>query len=204
MSGGAGGVALQGAEPLLHEVAGIDEVGRGPLAGPVVAAAVILRRPVPGIADSKKLPAARRRELARQILDCAAVGLAAASVEEIDRINILQATFLAMRRAVARLRLSPRRLLVDGNRAPAFGIETVCIVDGDALDPSIGAASIVAKVARDRLMARLALRYPAYGWERNAGYGTPEHLLAMSRAGLSPHHRRSFAPARQLTLGLTD
>ncbi len=204
MSGIAGLVALDGSEPLLHEVAGIDEVGRGPLAGPVVAAAVILLRPVPGIADSKKLPAARRRELAKQIAEAAAVGLAAASVAEIDRINILQATFLAMRRAVARLRVSPRRLLVDGNCAPRFDVETRCIVDGDAIDPSIGAASIVAKVARDRLMARLALRYPAYGWERNAGYGTPEHLSAMSRAGLTPHHRRSFAPARQLALRLAE
>lgn len=197
-------VALDVAEPPLHEVAGIDEVGRGPLAGPVVAAAVVLLRPVPGIADSKKLTAARRRELAQRIAESAAVGLAAASVAEIDRINILQATFLAMRRAVARLQVTPRRLLVDGNRAPVFDVETRCIIDGDALDPSIGAASIVAKVARDRLMARLALRYPAYGWERNAGYGTREHLSAMSLSGLSPHHRRSFAPARQLTLRLSD
>ena len=183
-------------------IAGMDEVGRGPLAGPVVAAAVVLLRHVPGIADSKCLSPARRVELAALIREAGAVGIAAASVAEIDRINILQATFLAMRRAVARLRETPQRLLVDGNRAPAFGIDTVCIVGGDATEPSIGAASIVAKVARDRLMARLACRYPAYGWERNAGYGTPEHLLAMRSSGLSPHHRRSFAPARQLALDL--
>jgi ribonuclease HII len=194
-------VALDGCPPEAH-VAGIDEVGRGPLAGPVVAAAVILMRHVPGIADSKCLPAARRVELARLIHDAGVVGLAAASVAEIDRFNILQATFLAMRRAVVRLRVSPRRLLVDGNCAPPFDVETVCIVGGDASEPAIGAASIVAKVARDQLMARLAGRYPAYGWERNAGYGTPEHLLAMRRAGLSPHHRRSFAPARQLSLDI--
>jgi ribonuclease HII len=206
MSDGAGYIALDGvgASGFDEGVAGIDEVGRGPLAGPVVAAAVILLRPVAGIADSKQLSAARRRELARLILESGAVGLAAASVAEIDRINILQATFLAMRRAVARLRVAPRRLLVDGNKAPAFGIETICIVGGDASEPSIGAASIVAKVARDRLMARLGSRYPAYGWDRNAGYGTAEHLLAMRATGLSPHHRRSFAPARQLALGRMD
>lgn len=183
-------------------VAGIDEVGRGPLAGPVFAAAVILRDRIDGIANSKVLSPARRAVLATAIRGSARIGLGAASVVEIDRINILQATFLAMRRAVARLDIVPCRLLVDGNRAPEFGISTLCIVGGDAVEPSIGAASIIAKVARDALMARLARRYPQYGWERNAGYGTPEHLAAMQRAGLTPHHRRSFAPARQVTVGI--
>jgi ribonuclease HII len=191
MNAAAGVISL---DPL---IAGIDEVGRGPLAGPVLAAAVILNQPVDGIADSKVLTPARRAALAVAIRGSARIGIGAASVIEIDRINILQATFLAMRRAVARLDIVPSRLLVDGNRAPEFGISTLCIVGGDAIEPSIGAASIIAKVARDALMARLARRYPQYGWERNAGYGTPEHLTAMRSAGLTPHHRRSFAPARQ-------
>jgi ribonuclease HII len=181
-------------------VAGVDEVGRGPLAGPVVAAAVILLRPIEGLADSKKLSAARRERLCPAIRAAAIVGLAAASVAEINRLNILQATFLAMRRAVARLGLTPSRLLVDGTCAPGLDIETRCIVDGDASEPAISAASIVAKVLRDHLMARLARRYPHYGWERNAGYGTPEHLAGMRGVGLSPHHRRSFAPVRRLAL----
>jgi ribonuclease HII len=181
-------------------VAGIDEVGRGPLAGPVLAAAVILLRPVAGLADSKLLSAARREALCPLIQAAGVVGLAAASVAEIDRLNIEQATFLAMRRAVARLAVAPERLLVDGKRAPAFGVETSCIVGGDGTEPAISAASIVAKVARDRLMARLARRHPHYGWERNAGYGTAEHLGAMRRVGLTPHHRLSFAPVRELAV----
>jgi ribonuclease HII len=182
--------------------AGIDEVGRGPLAGPVLAAAVILLRPVPGLADSKTLSPARREALCPLIRAAAIVGLGAASAAEIDRLNILRATFLAMRRAVARLGATPARILVDGDRAPELGVETRCIVGGDASEPAISAASIVAKVARDRLMARLARRHPGYGWERNAGYGTAEHLAAMCRLGLTPHHRMSFAPARRLELGL--
>jgi ribonuclease HII len=183
-------------------VGGIDEVGRGPLAGPVVAAVVVLVTPVDGIDDSKRLTPARRVELARLIRASARVGLAAASVAEIDRLNILQATWLAMRRAVRRLGVRPEQLLVDGDRAPDFGIPARCIVGGDALEPAIGAASIVAKVARDGLMMRLARRYPGYGWEHNVGYGTEEHRLAMARLGLTPHHRRSFAPARQGMLDL--
>jgi ribonuclease HII len=184
-------------------VAGIDEVGRGPLAGPVVAAAVILCRPVAGIADSKQLNAKQREQVAGELLGCAFFGIGAASVEEIDRINILQATFLAMSRALARLPVRPTRVLVDGNRAPAFPVPADCIVDGDASVPSIGAASIIAKVLRDRLMVRLAQRYPGYGFATNVGYGTREHLDGLERLGPTIHHRRSFAPVRQLCLDLS-
>ncbi|MFO1035378.1 MAG: ribonuclease HII [Geminicoccaceae bacterium] len=181
-------------------VAGVDEVGRGPLAGPVVACAVILLEPIEGIADSKALKAQERERLAAIIRTTALVGLAAASVEEIGRLNILHASLLAMRRAVARLPRVPAMVLVDGNRPPALGLPTRCIVGGDASEPAIGAASIVAKVARDRLMARLAARWPGYGFERNAGYPTPEHQAALRRLGLTPHHRRGFAPCAQLVL----
>ena len=178
--------------------AGVDEVGRGPLAGPVVAAAVVLLRPVAGIADSKRLSPERRRELAALIHTHAVVSLAAASVAEIERFNILGATMLAMRRAVARLRVRPGLVLIDGNRAPALGLPCRCVVGGDAIVPEIGAASIVAKVVRDALMVRLAQRHPGYGWEHNAGYPTPEHLAALTRLGLNLHHRRQFAPCAQL------
>lgn len=177
-------------------VAGVDEVGRGPLAGPVLAAAVILPEPVDGITDSKLLSPARREALAAALAERAIVAVGAASVEEIDRLNILRATLLAMRRAVARLPVRPRAILVDGNQPPGLDLPTRCVVGGDALVPAIGAASIVAKVARDRLMCRLATRYPGYGWERNAGYGTAEHRAALGSLGLTPHHRRSFAPCR--------
>lgn len=183
-------------------VCGIDEVGRGPLAGPVVAAAVVLTVPVDGVGDSKALAAARRGELALAIHATAQVSLGAASAAEIDRLNILQATFLAMRRALARLKLRPDRLLVDGNRDPGLGLPTSCIVGGDGSEPAIGAASIVAKVARDRLMTLLATRHPGYGFERNAGYPTLEHRLALARLGPTRHHRRSFAPCRQVLLAL--
>ncbi len=183
-------------------VAGLDEVGRGPLAGPVVAAAVVLRRPIPGLADSKALTAATREALCLRILEQAWVAVGAASVIEIDRINILQASLLAMRRAVARLPTVPARLQVDGKIPPGLAIPTECIIGGDALIPAISAASIVAKVTRDRLMRRLALRYPGYGFERNVGYGTPEHLSGLRRVGPTCHHRRSFAPvARLLVVG---
>jgi ribonuclease HII len=185
-------------------VCGIDEVGRGPLAGPVVAAAVVLSVPIEGVADSKTLAAARREVLAEAIRAEAQVGLGAASAAEIDRLNILQATFLAMRRALARLPVPPDRVLVDGNQDPRLGLPTSCVIGGDACEPAIGAASIVAKVVRDRLMARLALRHPGYGFEHNAGYPTPEHLLALTRLGPSSHHRRSFAPCRQQLSLLTE
>jgi ribonuclease HII len=185
-------------------VAGVDEVGRGPLAGPVVAAAVILPQPIDGIADSKQLSPKERVEVATAIVERAWFGIGAASVGEIDRINILQATMLAMQRAVARLPVQPHRVMVDGNRAPCLPCPAECVIDGDALVPAIGAASILAKVLRDRLMQRLACRYPGYGFATNVGYGTPEHLTGLERHGPTRHHRGSFAPIRQLTLALLD
>ena len=178
--------------------AGVDEVGRGPLAGPVVVAAVILRRPIAGLADSKQLRAAERVRLSLLIREHAVIAVAAASVEEIARLNILGATLLAMRRAVGRLAMRPALVLVDGNRPPTLDLPVRCVIGGDATVPEISAASIVAKVLRDRLMANLALRHPGYGWERNAGYGTAEHLAALDRLGLNHHHRRGFAPCARL------
>ncbi|MCH8685648.1 ribonuclease HII [Pedomonas mirosovicensis] len=181
-------------------VAGIDEAGRGPLAGPVIAAAVVLdpnRIPV-GIADSKALARAKREALLEELLLAAHVGIGEASADEIDQINILQATLLAMRRAVEALPVRPAVALVDGNRAPKLPIPCQTVVKGDATCLSIAAASIVAKVTRDRIMDRLALEHPGFGWERNAGYGTAEHLAALRQIGPTPHHRRSFAPVREL------
>jgi ribonuclease HII len=183
-------------------MAGVDEVGRGPLAGPVVVAAVILRRPIEGLADSKQLSAAQRQRLSFLIREHATVAVAAASVREIERLNVLGATLLAMRRAVERLGVRPGLVLVDGNRPPVLDLPVRCVVGGDATVPEISAASIVAKVVRDRLMARLARRHPGYGWERNAGYGTAEHLAALARLGLNRHHRRGFAPCARLVLPL--
>ncbi|MSP50792.1 MAG: ribonuclease HII [Alphaproteobacteria bacterium] len=180
-------------------VAGVDEVGRGPMAGPVVAAAVIFLDPlrIPnGIADSKVLAKAERERLDAEIRAVAMVGVGAASVDEIDRINILQATFKAMQRAVARLPTQPAMVLVDGDRTPRFDCCAMPVVRGDARSLSIAAASIVAKVTRDHLMERLASRYPDYGWESNAGYCTAFHRGAVDRHGLTRHHRRSFAPVR--------
>ena len=185
-------------------VCGIDEVGRGPLAGPVVAAAVILdRRRLPralrnGLDDSKKLAPEARAEFAAALRACATIGLGAASAAEIDRVNILNATFLAMRRAVAALPVTPEAALVDGNRAPHLPCRAEPVIGGDGLSLSIAAASIVAKVTRDGLMRRLALRYEGYGWETNVGYGTEEHRAAIVRLGLTPHHRLSFQPSRDL------
>ena len=184
-------------------IAGIDEVGRGPLAGPVVAAAVILLEPCAGLADSKLLSAERREELAAEVRRVAWIGLGAASVAEIDRLNILRASLLAMRRAVARLGCLPELALVDGDRMPELPCPAEAVIDGDATVPAISAASIVAKVARDRLMRRLAQRYPGYGWDTNVGYATAEHRAALQQLGASCHHRRSFAPVRlQLDLPL--
>ncbi len=182
-------------------VAGVDEAGRGPLAGPVVAAAVILdvARIPAGIDDSKKLKGEHRERLHGLIVASAHVGVGIASVEEIDSINILQATFLAMVRAIEALPVAPHHLLIDGNRAPKQ-LPCACrtVVGGDALSLSIAAASIIAKVTRDRIMTELAVTHPHYGWERNAGYGTPEHQRALSLVGISPHHRKSFEPVYRL------
>ncbi|HEU0054062.1 MAG TPA: ribonuclease HII [Longimicrobium sp.] len=183
----------------LH-VAGVDEVGRGPLAGPVVAAAVIL--PVgcwiDGVDDSKKLTHEKRVALYERIVSsCVCWGAGAASTVEIDRINIRRATALAMQRAIARLSCPPGHLLVDGLPVAELGLEAqTAVVDGDAKVHCIAAASILAKVTRDRLMERLAARHPAYGWERNKGYGTAEHLAALERHGPTRHHRVSFQPVQ--------
>src|SRR5690349_22050417 len=178
-------------------MAGVDEAGRGPLAGPVVAAAVILDdlRPIRGLADSKTLTARQRERLHDQILVKAlCCSVAQASVEEIDTHNILQATMLAMRRAVEGLRLKPAKVLVDGNRLPTLDVLAEAIVGGDAKVKSISAASIIAKVTRDRLLAQLHEEYPQYGFAAHKGYGTPEHLEALRVHGPCVHHRRHFAP----------
>jgi ribonuclease HII len=177
-------------------VAGVDEVGRGPLAGPVVAAAVILDRDaIPdGIADSKALSARQRDRLHDALLGCARIGIGEASVAEIDTFNIHHATHLAMRRAVEALPLPPELVLVDGNHAPTWGWPCETIVGGDATCLSIAAASIVAKVARDRIMRALHDAHPEFGWTRNMGYGTAVHREALVRLGPTPHHRLSFRP----------
>ena len=178
-------------------VAGVDEAGRGPLAGPVVAAAVILddQNPIHGLADSKKLTAARRERLFDEIraraLCCA---IAQASVEEIDQLNILQATMLAMRRAVEGLRLKPTKVLVDGNRLPSLDVLAEAIVKGDSKVAAISAASILAKVHRDRLCLEWHAQYPVYGFDSHKGYGTAAHIDALRQHGPCPWHRRSFAP----------
>lgn len=185
-------------------VCGIDEAGRGPLAGPVVAAAVIFRAARPPrhflsrLDDSKVLTPAVRAALLPEIYEHAEVGIGSATVGEIDRINILQATFLAMSRALAALAESPAVALVDGNQAPKLCCHVQTVVGGDGLSASIAAASIVAKVTRDTQMVALAECHPGYGWERNAGYGTPEHLAALARLGVTPEHRRSFRPVSEL------
>ena len=183
----------------LIRITGIDEVGRGPLAGPVSAAAVILdpARIPHGLRDSKALTAARREALAAEIMATAQVCIATASVAEIDRLNILQASLLAMARAAAGLNADYH--LIDGNKIPAaLQGRAEWIVKGDALCLSIAAASIVAKVSRDRDMVDLAQQHPGYGWERNAGYPTPEHLAALQKLGVTPAHRRSFAPVHNI------
>lgn len=176
-------------------IAGVDEVGRGPLAGPVVACAVVLPADVviDGADDSKRLTAPRRRELMQRVRDSgASIGLGAASVREIDQLNILRATTLAMRRALAALPKPPDHVVVDGRPVRHLGWRHEALVGGDGLVHCISCASIVAKVVRDDLMARLAVRYPGYGWHTNAGYGTAAHRAALDELGLTPHHRRSF------------
>ena len=182
-------------------MAGVDEAGRGPLAGPVVAAAVILDdlNPIHGLADSKKLTPLRREKLYDEIRAKAlCCSIAQASVEEIDSLNILQATMLAMKRAVEGLRLKPNKVLVDGNRLPTLGILAEAIVKGDALVPAISAASILAKVYRDRWCEAYHLEYPQYGFAGHKGYGTAVHLAALREHGACPQHRKSFAPVAEV------
>lgn len=182
-------------------VAGVDEAGRGPLAGPVTAAAVILdpARIPPGLNDSKKLAARRRAALFEAILGSAEVSVGHASVAEIDTLNILRAAHLAMVRALAGLARPPGLALIDGNMVPrGLAVAARAVVRGDARVLSIAAASIVAKVARDRIMADLAQQFPGYGWETNAGYGSKSHIAALRHLGLTPHHRRSFRPVHNI------
>jgi ribonuclease HII len=182
-------------------LAGVDEAGRGPLMGPVVAAAVILDdlKPIKGLADSKKLTALRRDKLYDEILGKAlCFHIAQATVEEIDELNILQATMLAMRRAVEGLRLKPNRVLVDGNRIPTLTVVAQAVVGGDALVPAISAASILAKVWRDRWCQAFHLDYPQYGFATHKGYGTAEHLAALRAHGACPQHRRTFRPVAEV------
>lgn len=180
---------------------GVDEVGRGPLAGPVVVAAVILdaSRPIPGLADSKRLTGHRREALDAEIRESAvAWAFGRAEPDEIDRINILQATLRAMERAVSGLGVKPGQVLVDGNRLPRLSVPALAVVGGDGMVPCISAASILAKVARDAEMCRMAERYPGYGFERHKGYPTVAHLQAMQHLGVTEIHRRSFAPVRKI------
>ena len=182
-------------------IAGVDEVGRGPLAGPVVAAAVILdpARIPPGLNDSKKLTAARRDALYDQIMQNADAAIAMATVEEIDTHNILRASHIAMLRAVKALAHAPDHLLIDGNLIPrGTAISAEAVIKGDARSLSISAASVVAKVWRDRHMVDLAQQYPGYGWDKNAGYPTAAHKSALINLGLTPHHRRSFKPVHNI------
>ena len=189
-------------------VGGVDEVGRGPWAGPVVAAVAVFLDPsslpasiLNGIKDSKKLTKHKRDSLNAELLGLPAFqyGIGEASVEEVDQLNILKATFLAMERAIQKLPLLPPTLLIDGKFIPSFpGTKTVPVIGGDGISLSIAAASIIAKVARDTIMADLACEYPHFGWERNAGYGTAEHQMALKEHGITAHHRKSFAPIRAL------
>ena len=189
-------------------LAGVDEVGRGPLAGPVVACAVIMPpndRAIAGVDDSKLLPAAVRERLAGRILSRAiAVSLGAASVREIDRFNIYRASILAMHRAIGRLRVVPQHVVIDGNRIAHFTYPHTAVVGGDVRCYTVACASIIAKVTRDRLMTRLARRYPAFGWDHNAGYATPDHVAALEAGAPTRHHRGSFTRVRQLLLGFED
>ena len=182
-------------------ICGVDEAGRGPIAGPVFAAAVVLdrERPIPGLADSKLLTEARRESVAHAIrISARAWAVAWATVEEVDSLNILQATLLAMRRAVEGLALAPEEAWIDGNRCPALACRTRAIVGGDRSHAPISAASVLAKTARDAEMRRLHERFPQYGFDRHKGYPTAEHLCALSRHGVCDIHRRSFAPVRRV------
>jgi len=187
----------------IEVVCGVDEAGRGSLAGPVVAAAVILgNAEIEGIRDSKRLSAERRERLAESIAEeCVDFAYGIASVEEIEEVNILNATMAAMQRAIAKIVIVPDKVLVDGNRSPDLPYPCEAIIDGDDLIAEISAASILAKVERDRIMAELALEHPAYGFEIHKGYGTEAHMSALEEHGPSAHHRRKFAPVRKMLEG---
>jgi ribonuclease HII len=185
-------------------IAGVDEVGRGPLAGPVVACAVVMppeRRAMPGINDSKQLSEKKREKVISKILERAVgIGIGAASVREIDRLNILQASVLAIHRALRRLPVVPNHIVVDGRTVRTYDFPHTAVIHGDARCYSIACASIVAKITRDRVMRALALRYPVYKWEENVGYSTAFHLKTIAAHGITPHHRRSFLPVSQISL----
>lgn len=184
-------------------VAGVDEAGRGPWAGPVVAAAVIFRNHYApsGVNDSKKLSAKKREALFDAIMETGLVGVGLASAQEIDELNILGATKLAMQRAVENLPIKPDAVLVDGNQPPKLPMSTRALIKGDSLSLSIAAASIIAKVTRDRIMQELHTEYPHYGWAKSAGYGTSAHIKALAEHGITPHHRKSFKPMKDLIHG---
>lgn len=177
-------------------IIGVDEVGRGPLAGPVISAAIILNKEMipEGINDSKKLSKKKREVINEELISQHSFAIGIASVEEIDKINILQASLLAMKRAVLNLNIKPQTILVDGNKLPDLEYNMYPIIKGDSKSISIAAASIIAKVYRDKLMQDLSLQYPGYYWEKNSGYGTKQHLLALDNLGVTPIHRKSFAP----------
>ncbi len=180
-------------------VAGVDEAGRGPLAGPVTVAAVVLADSIAGLDDSKKLSAAKRMDLAVEVKKHAlAWSVVHIAVDKIDQINIFQATMLGMRQAVKQLNVSPHKVLVDGNKTPDFGVESEAIVGGDGKVAAISAASILAKTARDELMAQLDTEYPGYGFAQHKGYGTKQHLLALHEKGPCIHHRKTFAPVKHM------
>src|SRR3954470_24468048 len=189
-------------------IAGMDEVGRGPLAGPVVACAVVMppdRRAMPGINDSKQLTAKKREAMALKIIaNALGVGIGAASVREIDRLNILQASILAMKRALRRLPVIPNHIVVDGREVRTLDMSHTAVIHGDARCYSVACASIIAKITRDRVMRALGIRHPGYSWEQNAGYATVLHLRGIAERGITPHHRRSFLPVRQLSLDFTS
>ena len=177
-------------------IIGVDEVGRGPLAGPVISAAIVLNKEkIPeGINDSKKLSKKKREVINEELISQHKFAIGIASVEEIDKINILQASLLAMKRAVLNLNIRPQTILVDGNKLPDLEYNMYPIIKGDSKSISIAAASIIAKVYRDKLMQDLSLQYPGYYWEKNSGYGTKQHLLALNNLGVTPIHRKSFSP----------
>ena len=177
-------------------IIGVDEVGRGPLAGPVISAAIILNKEIipEGINDSKKLSKKKRIIINEQLILHHSYAIGMATVEEIDKINILQASLLAMKRAILGLKIVPKSILVDGNKLPDLEYKMYPIVKGDSKSASIAAASIIAKVYRDKLMEDLSIQYPGYYWEKNSGYGTKQHLLALNNLGVTPIHRKTFAP----------